>query len=90
MATHRGTSRQRQAEGRGETAEVRRYLEPLERHKPKRERKRTPQSIRKRTEAIDQKLDDASQLQRLQLTQKRMDLEDELARLEFLRLVKRV
>jgi hypothetical protein len=67
------------AEGREQGRAVRRYLEALEAHKPKRGRKRTPESIQKRLAAIDERLGDADALTRLHLTQERMDLENELA-----------
>jgi hypothetical protein len=66
------------AEGREQGRAVRRYLEALEAHKPKRGRKRTPESIRKRLGAIEDRLPGADPLARLQLTQERMDLEREL------------
>lgn len=66
------------AEGREQGRAVRRYLEALEAHKPKRGRKRTPESIQKRLAMIDQKLPSADPLSRLQLVQERMDLEQEL------------
>lgn len=67
------------AEGRTQGRAVRRYLEALEAHKPKRGRKRTPESIRKRLDRIDVELADADPLRRLQLIQERLDLERELA-----------
>lgn len=70
------------AEGRRLSQSVREYLEALEEHKPRRGRKRTPESIRRRLDAIGQKLDGASALERVQLLQERMDLEKELERLE--------
>src|SRR5438309_3945451 len=66
------------AEGREQGRVVRRYLEALEAHKPKRGRKRTPESIKRRLAAIDEKLPSADPLNRLQLVQERMDLEREL------------
>lgn len=66
------------ADVRKQAATVRRYLEALDRHKPKRGRKRTPESIRKRLKGIDEKARTAPALQRLQLTQERLDLEKEL------------
>ena len=42
------------AEGREQGRAVRRYLEALEAHKPKRGRKRTPDSVQKRLAAIDE------------------------------------
>ena len=67
------------AEGRDQGRAVRRYLEALEAHKPKRGRKRTPESMQKRLATIDEKLDDADALSRLHLVQERMNLENELA-----------
>lgn len=69
------------AQGRAEGRAVKAYLEALAANKPKRGRKRTPDSIAKRLEKIDAELDDASPMNRLQLVQERMDLEGELARM---------
>jgi hypothetical protein len=66
------------AEGREQGRAVRRYLEALEAHKPRRGRKRTPDSMQKRLEAIEDKLPDADPLTRLQLVQERMDLQRQL------------
>ena len=59
---------------------MRRYLEALEAHKPKRGRKRSPESIDKRLKKIEELLVDADPLQRLQLVQERMNLQAERAR----------
>jgi hypothetical protein len=67
------------AEGREQGRVVRRYLEALESHRPKRGRKRTPESITKRLASIDEKLPTADPLTRLHLVQERMDLENELS-----------
>jgi len=67
------------AEGRDQGRAVRRYLEALEAHKPKRGRKRTPDSVQRRLVAINQKLADADALTRLHLVQERMNLETELS-----------
>ncbi len=67
------------AEGRDQGRAVRRYLEALEAHKPKRGRKRTPESVQKRLATIDEKLGGADALSRLHLVQERMNLENELA-----------
>lgn len=64
--------------GREQGRAVRRYLEALELHKPKRGRKRTPESIQKRLDDIESKLDAADPLTRLQLVQERMNLQQEL------------
>jgi len=67
------------AEGRSQGRAVRRYLEALEANKPKRGRKRTPESIQKRLDKIATELEAADPLKRLQLTQEQLDLEAELA-----------
>ena len=66
------------AQGRAEGRAVKNYLEALDRNRPRRGRKRTPESIKKRLAAIDGELADASPLLRLQLVQEQMDLQDEL------------
>ena len=70
------------AAGREEGRAVRRYLEALEANRPKRGRKRTPESISKRIDAIDNELADAEPLRRVQLIQERIDLGEELAGLQ--------
>ena len=67
------------AEGREQGRAVRRYLEALEAHKPKRGRRRTPESVQKRLSTIEEKLASADALTRLHLIQERMNLEAELA-----------
>jgi hypothetical protein len=67
------------AEGREQGRAVRRYLEALEAHKPKRGRKRTAESVEKRLVVIEEKLPDADPLSRLQLVQERLNLQRELA-----------
>ena len=62
------------AEGRAQSRSIAPYLEALEAHKPKRGRKRTPESIDKRLAAIDRELEDANQIRRLSLVQERLDL----------------
>jgi len=64
--------------GREQGRAVRRYLEALEANKPKRGRKRTPESIGKRLADIEAKLAAADPLTRLQLSQERLDLQAEL------------
>lgn len=69
------------AKGREEGATVRRYLEALEATKPKRGRRRTPDSIKKRLAALDSQIASApNPLARLQLMQERRDLSSELDR----------
>ncbi len=67
------------AEGREQGRAVRRYLEALELHRPKRGRKRTTESVEKRLAAIEQGLPAADPLSRVQLFQERMDLSSSLA-----------
>jgi hypothetical protein len=68
------------AKGREEGRVVRRYLVALEEQRPRRGRKRTPDSIKKRLTSIDQQVGDADPFSRLHLLQEREDLEAELAR----------
>jgi hypothetical protein len=70
------------AVGRNESRAVRAYLEALEAHKPKRGRKRTPESIAKRLAVIEAAIDDADPMTRLNLVQERIDLTAELEHLE--------
>lgn len=70
------------AEGRRQGRAVRAYLEALEQHKPRRGRKRTPDSIRTQLERIDATIDNADPVKKLQLIQDRMDLESELEAIE--------
>ncbi len=67
------------AKGRMEGRIVREYLEGLRATKPKRGRKRTPETIKKRLDAIETELASASPLDELLLVQERRDLEAELA-----------
>ena len=67
------------AAGRAEGKIVRDYLEALRSNKPKRGRKRTPDSIKKRLAAVEAELADADPLTELKLIQEQMDLETELA-----------
>ncbi|MGI8777591.1 MAG: hypothetical protein ACR2LJ_09455 [Acidimicrobiales bacterium] len=67
------------AEGREQGRAVRRYLEALELHRPKRGRKRTQESVEKRLAAIEDALLTADPLSRVQLVQERMDLSASLA-----------
>ncbi len=70
------------AAGREQSRIVREYLEVLEEVKPRRGRRRTPESIRKRLDVVEQQLADAPVIQRLQLLQERRDLEAELEEFE--------
>ena len=67
------------AAGRVEGRAVRDYLEALRANKPKRGRKRTPDSIRKQIEAINTKLGDSDAVTSLKLISDRMHLQEELS-----------
>jgi len=67
------------AQGREESRAVKRYLEALETSRPRRGRRRTPESIDKQLAAIEEKLAAADALTRLKLLQDRIDLQKELA-----------
>ena len=62
------------AEGRTQSRAIAAYLDALESFKPKRGRKRTPESIEKRLSAIDKQLESANPIKRLSLIQERLDL----------------
>ena len=66
------------AEGRAQGRAVRRYLEALDAHRPRRGRKRTAESVRRRLDAIEVEIATADPLKRLQLVQERLDLQREL------------
>ena len=66
------------AQGRNESRAVNQYLSALDSHRPKRGRKRTPESIEKRLKAIETQLETASGVNRLSLVQERLDLNREL------------
>jgi hypothetical protein len=70
------------AEGRSQGRAVRRYLEALDAHKPKRGRKRTVDSIKKRLAKIEEEIPQADRLKSLHLVQERIDLEREMAGME--------
>jgi hypothetical protein len=67
------------ADGRAEGRSVKAYLDALDQQRPRRGRRRTSDSIKKRLAVIDKELATASSLQRLQLVQERRDLDTELA-----------
>lgn len=66
------------AEGRRQGNAVRNYLDALESNRPKRGRKRTPESMRAKLQEIEATITDASGVRRLELLQQRRDLEREL------------
>lgn len=69
------------AEGRKQSKAVSDYLEALAANKPKRGRQRTPDSIKKNLADIDAQLATADEITKLNLEQKKLDLESELATL---------
>ena len=66
------------AEGRRQGAAVRAYLEALESNRPKRGRKRTPESMQAKLQEIEATIGGANGIQRLEMMQQRRDLEREL------------
>ncbi len=66
------------ATGREEGRPVRQYLVALDAHKPKRGRKRTPESIERRLERVEDELLSADPLSRVLLVQEQIDLNAEL------------
>ena len=72
--THKAALERGRAEGRV----VRDYLEALRSSKPKRGRKRTPDSISKRLAKIEEELGAATAIDELQLLQERRDLQAEM------------
>jgi hypothetical protein len=67
------------AKGREEGRTVRRYLEALESNKPRRGRRRTPDSIRKRLATIDSTMPSVDPLSRLHMVEEKQRLEAELS-----------
>jgi len=67
------------AHGRALGNAVRAYLDALERNRPRRGRKRTPDSVRKRLAAIEKELPESAGTRRLEMMQERRDLNTELA-----------
>src|SRR5436190_21581555 len=65
------------ARGRVEGKAIGAYLDALDQHRPKRGRKRTPESIDRQLAAIDDKLATANAITRLGLVQQRLDLQKE-------------
>lgn len=70
------------SEGREQSKIVRRYLEAIELAKPKRGRKRTLESITRQLNSIDNTIKNAHPLNRLHLTQKKIELTQELERMK--------
>ena len=70
------------AQGRADAKVVKGYLEALRANKPKRGRKRTPESINKRLATIEEQLGEAEPLDELKLIEERRRLHEELETLE--------
>jgi hypothetical protein len=70
------------AQGRSEAKAVKNYLEALRANKPRRGRKRTPDSINKRLGVIDDLMVDADPLDELKLIEERRRLVEELESME--------
>ena len=70
------------ADGREAALHVRRYLDALEAHRPRRGRQRTPASVRKQLADVESQWSAASGLKRVELAQKRIDLRAVLAGLD--------
>lgn len=66
------------AQGRTDARAVKVYLTYVDENKPRRGRRRTPESIAKRLEAIEVDLQGANALARLNLVQEQMNLNAEL------------
>ena len=70
------------AAGRNEARIVSAYLDALTANAPRRGRKRTAESVNARLEAIETELDSADMITRLNLVQERMNLTEELTRIQ--------
>jgi hypothetical protein len=66
------------AAGRNESRIVKSYLDALDSNRPKRGRKRTAESIKRRLAEVEADISNADPLSRLNLYQERMNLQDEL------------
>lgn len=70
------------AAGRAESRAVSNYLEAMAANKPRRGRKRTPESIKNRLEVIEAEIEETDMLSRVNLVQERMNLLEELGSME--------
>ncbi len=75
------THKEALAIGRAESRTVRTYLEALRRNRPKRGRKRTPDSIRRRLTLIATEYETSDPITQLKLAQEKLDLAIELEEL---------
>lgn len=69
------------AEGRNQGRAVRNYLEALDQNRPKRGRKRTAESVQRDLARTEEEITSADALKRLELVQRRLDLQAELERM---------
>ena len=69
------------AEGRNQGRAVRRYLEALDENRPKRGRKRTEESVARDLARTEEELATSDALRRLELIQRRLDLQVELEKM---------
>ncbi len=69
------------ARARAQNRAVSAYLQALETHRPGRGRKRSPETMKRRLEAIANELESATPIRRVQLVQERIDLEKAIAAL---------
>jgi hypothetical protein len=69
------------AEGRNQGRAVRNYLEALDQNRPKRGRKRTAESVQRDLARTEDDIATADALKRLELVQRRIDLQAELERM---------
>jgi hypothetical protein len=70
------------ATGREQSRAVANYLEALEANRPKRGRKRTPDTVKRQLAETTVELRDASGIRKLELVQRRRDLDVELATMQ--------
>ncbi len=70
------------AVGRDEGRAVRRYLEALEAHRPRPGRKRTLDTVHRQLTETLRQLETSTALERVHLLQRRIDLEQELGRMQ--------
>ena len=70
------------AAGRTQSRAVRAYLEALEQNAPKRGPKRTLEKVRRELAEVANEMVNADTLRRLELVQKRIDLQTEVAKME--------
>lgn len=68
--------------GRNQSRAVRAYLEALEQNAPRRGPKRTLEKVRRELAEVANEMVNADTLRRLELVQKRIDLQTEVAKLE--------